>query len=99
MHSIIYLPDDCDYFEAQLDIFGCFVFESKHGHLINELRGKRHPVTQIKGRLSGRRNLTGVQRAKYLDPSATGVSSFKVGSDVNSYIIKKRALSMKGKRG
>ena len=95
VHSIIHLPDDCDYFEAPLDVFACFVFESKLGHLINELRGRRHPVAQIKGRISERRNFPGVQRSKYLDPSATGVSSLKVGSDVNSYLMMNEGVVIK----
>ena len=51
VHSLIHLTDDCEFFEAPLDAFSCFPFESFLGYMKGLLRGRRFPLAQIKNRL------------------------------------------------
>jgi len=47
VHCLYHLPDDCDHFEAPLDVFSSFTYEAKFGKMKNVLRGRRLPLAQI----------------------------------------------------
>jgi len=48
LHSLIHLADDCDFYQAPLDVFNCFLFESYLEQMKRKLRGRRLPIAQIK---------------------------------------------------
>jgi hypothetical protein len=49
VHSLIHLADDCDFFEAPLDVFAVFTFDNCLGKLKRSLGGRRNAVAQLKG--------------------------------------------------
>ena len=52
VRCLYHLPEDCDHFEASLDVFSSFTYEAKLGKMKNVLRCRRLPLAQILKRRS-----------------------------------------------
>ena len=91
LHSLIHIADDCDFYQAPLDAFSCFPFESFLGQIKRGLRRRRLPVAQLKARQSESANNQNTEDS-YIPISNrhnvySNFNSLKTGSRTDAFCI------------
>lgn len=97
VHSLIHLATECSMQEGSLDDFSAFVYESFLGKLVRLIGGHKHPLAQLKARLSeidklGRHCNFYQQQHKSKAPSFQSVNPKK---DKDAHCIDRRGIVYK----